>query len=210
EHVAGADRGAARDGDVLDQLRAGADGDLGPDDAEGADFRAGMDPGAGLNDGGGMDGHLSAKPQIPNPKTQRRAPLRGGGGGTRLGLGIWGLGFSHYCPSMSMNFMFASATSWPSTVARANTSPVRALIFRVSTSRRSWSPGTTLLRSFTPSSESSTATLAWFSLLRMRSTPASCAMASICRTPGMIGWPGKWPWKKGSLKLTFLIPTARR
>jgi hypothetical protein len=27
-------------------------------------------------------------------------------------------------------------------------------------------------------------------------------------TPGMMGWPGKWPWKKFSLTVTFLMPTA--
>ena len=25
----------------------------------------------------------------------------------------------------------------------------------------------------------------------------------------MMGCPGKWPWKKGSLMVTFLIPTMR-
>ena len=33
---------------------------------------------------------------------------------------------------------------------------------------------------------------------------AACASASICSTPGMIGRPGKWPWKNCSLKLTAL------
>ena len=66
------------------------------------------------------------------------------------------------------------------------------------------------MRSFTPSSESSTAIFFWLSLLRMSSAPANWAIDSICRTPGMIGWSGKWPWKKGSLIVTFLIPTARR
>ena len=32
------------------------------------------------------------------------------------------------------------------------------------------------------------------------------AMASSWSTPGMIGWPGKWPGKKGSLMVTFLTP----
>src|SRR5579859_989637 len=30
----------------------------------------------------------------------------------------------------------------------------------------------------------------------------------MIRTPGMIGRPGKWPWKNGSLNVTFLMPTA--
>ena len=39
--------------------------------------------------------------------------------------------------------------------------------------------------------------------------PPTCAIASMISTPGMIGWPGKWPWKNGSLIVTFLIPTIR-
>ena len=31
------------------------------------------------------------------------------------------------------------------------------------------------------------------------STPDNCAMASTISTPGMMGVPGKWPWKNGSL-----------
>src|SRR2546425_36701 len=34
-------------------------------------------------------------------------------------------------------------------------------------------------------------------------------MASMIRTPGMMGRPGKWPWKNGSLTVTFLIPITR-
>ena len=33
------------------------------------------------------------------------------------------------------------------------------------------------------------------------------AIASMMRTPGMMGRPGKWPMKKGSFIETFLIPT---
>ncbi|MNY75116.1 hypothetical protein D3C86_2143140 [compost metagenome] len=39
-------------------------------------------------------------------------------------------------------------------------------------------------------------------------TPAVWAMPSMMSTPGNTGWPGKWPWKMGSLKLTFLMPMA--
>ncbi len=35
--------------------------------------------------------------------------------------------------------------------------------------------------------------------------PAAWAMASTSKTPGMTGRPGKCPWKKGSLMVTFLI-----
>ena len=39
--------------------------------------------------------------------------------------------------------------------------------------------------------------------------PADWAMPSIIRTPGITGSAGKWPWKKGSLMVTFLMPTIR-
>src|SRR4030042_5139921 len=34
-------------------------------------------------------------------------------------------------------------------------------------------------------------------------------MAAIMRTPGITGSPGKCPWKKGSLTVTFFIPAIR-
>src|SRR3954470_11561184 len=39
--------------------------------------------------------------------------------------------------------------------------------------------------------------------------PAAWAIASRISTPGMIGRVGKWPWKKGSLIVTFLSATIR-
>ena len=36
---------------------------------------------------------------------------------------------------------------------------------------------------------------------------AVCAMDSMMSTPGMTGWPGKWPSKKCSLAVTILVPT---
>src|SRR5512146_987747 len=39
--------------------------------------------------------------------------------------------------------------------------------------------------------------------------PPVCASASTIRTPGMTGWPGKWPAKNGSLIVTFFSPTIR-
>ena len=33
-------------------------------------------------------------------------------------------------------------------------------------------------------------------------------MVSMISTPGITGWPGKWPWKKPSLTETFLMPIA--
>jgi len=40
-------------------------------------------------------------------------------------------------------------------------------------------------------------------------TPPSCAIASIIKTPGMMGRSGKWPVNWGSFMVTFLIPTTR-
>ena len=42
----------------------------------------------------------------------------------------------------------------------------------------------------------------------MAQTAAVCAMASMISTPGITGSDGKWPWKNGSLMVTFLMPTA--
>ncbi len=39
------------------------------------------------------------------------------------------------------------------------------------------------------------------------STAPDWAMASMSNTPGITGLPGKWPWKKGSLMVTHLMPT---
>src|SRR5438874_8984742 len=38
---------------------------------------------------------------------------------------------------------------------------------------------------------------------------ATCAIASRSSTPGMIGRPGKWPGKNGSLMVTFFKPRPR-
>ena len=46
-------------------------------------------------------------------------------------------------------------------------------------------------------------------MLFSTSTPAVCAMASTISTPGITGKSGKWPWKNGSLSVTFLMPTMR-
>jgi len=40
-------------------------------------------------------------------------------------------------------------------------------------------------------------------------TAPTWAIPSTTSTAGITGWPGKWPWKKGSLIVTFLMPTAR-
>ena len=40
-------------------------------------------------------------------------------------------------------------------------------------------------------------------------TPPTCAIASMIKTAGMIGCPGKCPWKNGSFTVTFLMPMTR-
>jgi len=50
--------------------------------------------------------------------------------------------------------------------------------------------------------------LAIGSSISMMMAPA-WAIASITSTPGMMGVPGKWPWKKGSFMVTFLMATNR-
>ena len=42
-----------------------------------------------------------------------------------------------------------------------------------------------------------------------RSIPPTCAIASMISTPGITGYPGKWPWKNPSLIETFLIALIR-
>ncbi len=42
------------------------------------------------------------------------------------------------------------------------------------------------------------------------STVDACASASIISTPGIVGRPGKCPWKNSSLTVTFLAATTRR
>jgi len=47
------------------------------------------------------------------------------------------------------------------------------------------------------------------SSLESSATPPTCASASTINTPGITGYPGKCPWKNGSLTETFFKPTAR-
>jgi len=80
----------------------------------------------------------------------------------------------------------------------------------MSTSMRSWSPGFTGRRNFTLSIDMKYTTFEpGSSTVPIRRTPPTCAIASTISTPGMMGCPGKCPWKKGSLIVTFLIPTTR-
>ena len=74
---------------------------------------------------------------------------------------------------------------------------------------RSWSPGRAGLRKRTPSMDMNMMTLSATATSRVLdiSRAPVWAMASTISTPGMTGSIGKCPWKKGSLWLTFLMPT---
>src|SRR5512140_211507 len=74
-------------------------------------------------------------------------------------------------------------------------------------SRRSWSPGTTGRRNLQLSIPVKYAIRFPPPIALSARIPPVCARASTIRTPGMIGCPGKCPWKNGSLIVTFLMPT---
>src|SRR5664279_1255534 len=108
-----------------------------------------------------------------------------------------------------MKLSLASQATSPSTVAtpwpRPNLLPRRSIV----TSRRSWSPGvTTCLKRHSSMAAKrpsrSPKPGCWATKM-----PIVWAKASIWRTPGMIGWPGKWPWKNHSVAVTDLRPTIR-
>src|SRR6185437_13894404 len=104
----------------------------------------------------------------------------------------------------------ASATTSPSTFAMPDILHIIPRICRSSSSNRSWSPGFTGRRHFTLLSEVKYTTLdSGSGTAPINSIPPTCAMASMISTPGMIGCPGKWPWKNGSLIVTFFRPTMR-
>src|SRR5439155_8717426 len=105
----------------------------------------------------------------------------------------------------------ASATSWLPTYASPRIFEVAPLSLRSVSSKRSWSPGVTGRRKRAPSMPMKYTSFSVGSSTECRSRrPPICAMASMIRTAGMIGWPGKCPWKKGSLMVTFLMPSIRR
>src|SRR5579859_1144738 len=78
----------------------------------------------------------------------------------------------------------------------------------ITTSIRSWSPGTTGRRKRAFSIPVKTISLLLRSSTSVSSiAPPAWAMASTISTPGMMGYPGKWPAKNGSLMVTFLMAT---
>ena len=83
-----------------------------------------------------------------------------------------------------------------------------ALRRRTVISMRSWSPGSTGRRNRASSIDARRTSLRSRPVIDWRtSTPATWAMDSTMSTPGMTGYSGKWPAKKGSLAVTFLMPT---
>ena len=70
-------------------------------------------------------------------------------------------------------------------------------------------PGITLRRNFRLSMPAKSGSFpCWLHLRGEERRPPGLTPPTIS-TPGMIGFPGKWPWKNGSLPLTLLIATMR-
>src|SRR5713226_7030870 len=112
--------------------------------------------------------------------------------------------------STILHISVASAASCPSTVARPSNlqkSPRQEITF---ISTFNWSPGTTGRRKRAPSTATKYKSLRSRSGTSCnRSKPPVCAIDSMISTPGIIGWPGKCPWKCDSLMVTFFTPTMR-
>src|SRR5215472_1174502 len=148
--------------------------------------------GSGRNDRAGMDAHsvpVTAAAEVESPS---EPALRPGFLGTTWQVRV------------------ASHASLPSTKALPSIRPARGRNDSTSTSIRNWSPGVTGRRNFARSIPVNTTSLcsrSGVSLMMMM--PPACAIASTTNTPGMIGYPGKCPWKNGSLMVTFLMATSR-
>ena len=72
----------------------------------------------------------------------------------------------------------------------------------------SWSPGSTTRLKRAPSMPTKYTTMSSSSsapMVSKLSSAAAWARASSISTPGITGRLGKWPWKNGSLMLTFLM-----
>src|SRR6185437_6085865 len=114
--------------------------------------------------------------------------------------------------SINMAANSASAATLSPTSPRPlnlNTSP---LARSTSTGMRSMSPGFTGLRKRQLSTEMNMMPLPRVSMSSdlLISTPPLCSIASMISTPGITGWPGKWPTKNGSFIVTALMPTIER
>src|SRR6267154_1657704 len=96
--------------------------------------------------------------------------------------------------STILHINVASAASCPSTVARPSSlqkSPRHEITF---ISTFNWSPGTTGRRNRAPSTATKYKSFCSRSGTSCSSSkPPVCAMDSMINTPGIIGWPGKWP-----------------
>src|SRR5690606_16445713 len=115
----------------------------------------------------------------------------------------------HSGVSTTMAANSASAASLPSTKASPRNLNRSPRWRTTSTGMRSTSPGRTGRRKRTPSTDMKKIVLPLTSAFRdldIRTAPV-WPRASTISTPGITGLPGKWPWKNGSLAVTFLIPT---
>src|ERR1035437_9645443 len=108
-----------------------------------------------------------------------------------------------------MKLSLASQATSPSTVAtpwpRPNLLPRRSIV----TSRRSWSPGVTMRLKRHSSMAAKRPSRSPKPGCWATKMPIVWARASIWSTPGMIGWPGKCPWKNHSVAVPDLRPTIR-
>jgi len=106
------------------------------------------------------------------------------------------------------NVSSALQATFPLTVATASPIPTGPFTFIIFVSSISTSPGSTFCLNRALSIPAKYAVFPLISGVPSMATAPTCASASIISTPGMTGFPGKWPAKYGSLKLTHFFPSA--
>src|SRR6185436_2016557 len=171
-----------------------------------------MDPAVAPDRGPAIDHHVRSDPgAVPDlhmgadhcARSDRHAGTELGGGVDERGGMDRGAHRSTTVASRS-----ASATRWFSTYASPCIFEVPPLSLSSLTLKWSWSPGVTGRRKRALSMPMKYMSLSFGSSTELSSSrPPTCAIASMISTAGMIGWPGKWPWKNGSLTVTFLMPS---
>ena len=109
---------------------------------------------------------------------------------------------------MTMHLISASAAFWSPTQATPSATAIGPRRLVNFTSRRSVSPGFAIARNLALSMPVYTAVLPRNSGMESSATPPTCASASRRNTAGMIGLPGKWPWKKNSSPVRCSVPTT--
>ena len=102
----------------------------------------------------------------------------------------------------------AETASWPPTVALASATATGPFCFRMVHSSSSTSPGVTWRRKRAFLMPPNRPIFPLFSGMDSMVTAPTWARASMMSTPGITWYWGKWPWKKGSLTVTHLMPLA--